>query len=86
MSFLQDFAYSFVWTVNALKCLQSTPVPDVAFTIDVLENKQGGCKGLNFIKKCQGCPEKVFLQCLQGITEGKKMITSESQLIISNLP
>ncbi len=78
MSFLQDFAYSFVWTVNAFQCLQSTPVPDVAFTIDVLENKQGGCKGLNFIKKCQGCPEKVSLKCLQGVTGGEKIVNTES--------
>ena len=39
VSFLQNFAHSFVWTVHAFQCLQPTPVPDVAFPIDVLENK-----------------------------------------------
>ena len=36
---LQNFAQSFVWTVNALQCLQPTPVPEVASPIDVFENK-----------------------------------------------
>ena len=37
-----------------------------------------GVVGLNFIKKCQGCPEKVFLQCLQGVTGGEKIVNTEA--------
>ena len=45
--------------MNAFQCFQPQPIPEVAFSIDVLENNLGVCKG---------CPEKVFLLCLQGIT------------------
>ena len=61
-----------IGTVNAFQCFQPQPITEVAFSIDVLENNLGVCKGLNFKKKCKGCPEKIFLQCLQGITGGLK--------------
>lgn len=38
-SFLQNFAHNFVGTVNTFHCLQPTPVPEVVFPTDVLENK-----------------------------------------------
>ena len=33
------FSHSLFGTVNALQCPQPTPVPEVTFSIDVLENK-----------------------------------------------
>ena len=44
--------------------------PNLSTKSSALQWVYGVCKGLNFIKKCKGCPEKVFSQCLQGITEG----------------
>ena len=38
-SFLQDFSHNFVGTVNAFQCPQLQSLPDIAFPIDVLENK-----------------------------------------------
>ncbi len=39
-NFLQDFTHNFIGTVNTYQYLKPTPVPDVAFPIDVFDKNK----------------------------------------------